>query len=191
MYACTGPHPPPRAPANAPDCRSSEPATNPFDFHPQQAPRVRRAWERIPISPRAPERKGRKVWKRAVSAKGTTSGKESDAHDDAGETNSHGVKRLRVKHMPAMPARIARRNQPFVATLQDQAPGTPKRTSQRSSAHAFLHPAECGGAISMDGIGGLTSSRKGGEASKPTQCCTSEFCGSAKLAQIALAKEEA
>ena len=107
--------------------RRSAAEPNIFDFRPRQAPRVRRAWERAPASPRAPGRKGKKVWKRAGPR---AAADEASNADDGGDAafHGHGVKRQRTKHMPAVPARATRKNQQFVSTLQDQAPGTPKST---------------------------------------------------------------
>ena len=106
--------------------RSAE-EPNIFDFRPRQAPRVRRAWERAPASPRAPGRKGRKVWKRAPVRAATDEGADAGDEEDT-ETHGHGVKRQRTRHLPAVPARATRKKQQFVSTLQDQALGTPKRT---------------------------------------------------------------
>ena len=97
-----------------------------FDFQPRQA-RVRRAWERLPTSPLAPGRKGRKVWKRPQPTSAIESSEVTSLRNEAAGNRGHSIKRLRTTRVSTVPARGAgRRNQQFVAMLQDQAPGTPK-----------------------------------------------------------------
>lgn len=101
-------------------CRKNEDAN--FDFEQHELPKVPRAWERVQKPAFNQNRKGRTVWKRP-EIRGTGSYLET-SHDS--DTISRSVKRQ--KHMPQRSLRASARNQhQYISTMEDQAPGTPRR----------------------------------------------------------------
>ncbi|KAL8948784.1 MAG: hypothetical protein Q9222_005063 [Ikaeria aurantiellina] len=107
---------------------------------PTQRPR---AWDRLPKSPFARRRNGRKVWKRyEPPPKPSTSDADNRKHDDTtqkedngGLETSHNAKRLRSRAL-GTPQGSAKKNRSskYVTTLRDHAFGTPRRkqASRRS-----------------------------------------------------------
>ncbi|KAI4144598.1 MAG: hypothetical protein LQ340_006592, partial [Diploschistes diacapsis] len=91
-----------------------------FHFEPQEAPHVPRAWERVPRTPVAPGRKGRKIYKRQTDIGGNGVGVGSQEEPD------RGAKRQCLNNLPAVPAQLSKRPQ-YALTLREQRPGTPRR----------------------------------------------------------------
>ncbi|KAL8932872.1 MAG: hypothetical protein Q9211_006083 [Gyalolechia sp. 1 TL-2023] len=94
-----------------------------------------RAWDRLPKSPHAKRRKGRKVWKRyEAPQKGTRSGKGREMGDGefpASNTElngSHATKRLRAKDAPTdQDDETMQKPSNYITTLRDKVMGTPRR----------------------------------------------------------------
>ncbi|KAL8665966.1 MAG: hypothetical protein Q9168_007598 [Polycauliona sp. 1 TL-2023] len=110
------------------------------DVSTQQRPR---AWERLPKSPFARRRKGKKVWKRYETSTKTamndmgaclssnTAG--NLAQNDGGDASTHNAKRLRSRDvsMGADEGAEEGKASKYVTTLRDQVVGTPRRKAVR------------------------------------------------------------
>ncbi|KAL8851681.1 MAG: hypothetical protein Q9221_003412 [Calogaya cf. arnoldii] len=120
----------------------SPPPTWTFDpptpkLHPDVSTHRPRAWERIPKSPFARRRNGKKVWKRyeapakaPMSEMGTclSLGREGQAHETGADTSTHNAKRLRSRDVSmGGDEGVEQKPSKYVTTLRDQVVGTPRR----------------------------------------------------------------
>ncbi|KAI4228194.1 MAG: hypothetical protein LQ349_006591 [Xanthoria aureola] len=124
----------------------SPPPTWTFDpptpkLHPDVSTQRPRAWERIPKSPFARRRNGKKVWKRyeapakaPVSGMGTclSLGCEDQTQETGADSIMHNAKRLRSRDVSIVGADgVEQKPSTYVTTLQDQVAGTPRRKAVR------------------------------------------------------------
>ncbi|KAI4107263.1 MAG: hypothetical protein LQ339_002661 [Xanthoria mediterranea] len=125
---------------------SESPPTWTFDpptpkLHPDVSTQRPRAWERIPKSPFARRRNGKKVWKRyEAPAKAPVSemgiclslGCEDQTQETGAESIMHNAKRLRSRDVSIGGADGAEQKPSmYVTTLRDQVAGTPRRKAVR------------------------------------------------------------
>ncbi|KAL8718466.1 MAG: hypothetical protein Q9225_004397 [Loekoesia sp. 1 TL-2023] len=131
----------------APALNDAAPPTLAFDldvsnFQPDLPTHRPRAWDRLPKSPYANRRKGRKVWKRYEPSLKSTRGEKENHIEDAelvagtAELNgTHAAKRLRAKDAPIdHEDEATQKPSKYITTLRDKVSGTPKRkmASRRS-----------------------------------------------------------
>ncbi|KAL8863184.1 MAG: hypothetical protein Q9178_000559 [Gyalolechia marmorata] len=119
--------------------RAFDPPTS--NFQPDVSTQRPRAWERLPKSPFARRRKGKKVWKRyeapgkaAVSEMGTclSLDSEAQARNTGVDSFTHNAKRLRSRNVSiGGEDGVEQKPSKYVITLRDQVAGTPRRKAVR------------------------------------------------------------
>ncbi|KAL8658993.1 MAG: hypothetical protein Q9226_000673 [Calogaya cf. arnoldii] len=103
-------------------------------LHPDIPTHRPRAWERIPKSPFARRRNGKKVWKRyeapakaPMNEMGTCLSLDQ-AHETGADTSTHNAKRLRSRDVSIGGEEgVEQKPSKYVTTLRDQVAGTPRR----------------------------------------------------------------
>ena len=83
-------------------------------------PRLPRGWDRVPRTPVALRRRGRKIYKRQAAGDGNAqfSENEDELHRES--------KRQCLSNAPAVPNHVSRHRQ-YAPTLRERRPGTPRR----------------------------------------------------------------